>query len=765
MEGRGFKTKDIYERFRIGFADGGLLTMPDLDKEKLKYLKEVGVVRENTSAPLSTGNTEHFFNCITFPIFDHANRAVGIYGRSISQGARVKHLYLKGKHKGVFNREASAKYDEVILTESIIDALSLITMGVENAQSIYGTNGFTEEHLELLKNGKSETIIIGFDNDKAGIKTGDDIKERLLKEGFKVKVIFPPLKEGELFKDWNEYLAGGGEAEAVKDAISEAEIFGEESGPEDPESSDEEQEDRDGFSAEKDGARYIFRTEEITYRVSGIKDMFAASLRVNVKAELNRESTEIYYDTLNLYSAKSRSAFSASLGRVFFLEPRRIEKDLVMMLEYLEKEWEENMKSDDTKDEKDRMTEEDIKLGMDFLKNPDIFDEILKDMNTLGYIGEDLNKLLMYIAASSRKLDDPMSVLVMSQSASGKSMLVDSIKALIPEEDVIAVTSLSDQALNYIKDLNHKFLTLGEAVHSEVIEHQLREMLSSRELSRLVTMKNESTGQMESQLIKTKAIVATAMSTTDHNINPENASRYFMVHTDESKEQTRRIHEAQRGKYTLERVNEKTRLIPQIIRKHHAAQRLLKKVIIINPFSEYLDFPANLMRTRRDHDRFIDLITCICFIRQYQKEAKLNDGIRHIECDLIDYKTSFNIMINGVLSSTMMELPQGVMDLYEQLRDLARKLGKEKKLCPEEVSFTQREIREKTGLGHNWVKKNLRILVDYEYLTVVKGGGERTKGHYSLREDAPIEELNLSMIPSPEEVKKMIEEGEKLSLK
>jgi len=78
-------------------------------------------------------------------------------------------------------------------------------------------------------------------------------------------------------------------------------------------------------------------------------------------------------------------------------------------------------------------------------------------------------------------------VIVSSQSASGKSYLIDTVKALMPPEDVVSMTSLSDQALNYLGEdaLMHKFLIMGEAVHAESVEHQIREMLSGKELSRL----------------------------------------------------------------------------------------------------------------------------------------------------------------------------------------------------------------------------------------------------------------------------------------
>jgi DNA primase len=141
---RGLTKSDLFKAFQIGFSDGSLISM--LSEGQKEALKDAGILNDK-------GN-EHFYNCITFPIFDEAGQPVGIYGRSINEESSVKHLYLKGQHKSVFNRKASKVYDEIILTECIIDALSLIETGFENVQSIYGTKGFTDEHLKILKDDR-----------------------------------------------------------------------------------------------------------------------------------------------------------------------------------------------------------------------------------------------------------------------------------------------------------------------------------------------------------------------------------------------------------------------------------------------------------------------------------------------------------------------------------------------------------------------------------------------------------------------------------
>lgn len=505
----------------------------------------------------------------------------------------------------------------------------------------------------------------------------------------------------------------------------------------------------------RDGLFEIFTLGELTYRVGGVKPLFVTSLRVNIRVSAESGS---YYDSLDLYVARARTGFALAVGRSFGVEAARVEKDLVLILETLETQRDRQLEEGSRKPEKE-LSEADRQAGLELLKDPRLFERIDADLSALGYVGERLNKWLLYLCASSRKLDDPISVLILSQSASGKSFLVDCVKKLMPADEVVAVTSLSDQALNYIADLMHKFLVLGEAVHGEVVEHQIREMLSGKELSRLVTIKDPETGKMASRVMRTPVVVASVMSGTSHNINPENASRAFVINTDESRDQTKAIHQNQRTKYSLERLTEGGQEVGQIIRSHQAAQRLLTKVGIVNEFAPLLDFPTNLMRLRRDHDRFLDLIACVAYLRQYQKPARQVGGKNYITCDLEDYQVAYRIMVEGVLSSTVRELPKGAVGLYEDLRSWVRKEATRQGLGPGEIAFTQRQAREVTGLSHTWVQQGLKQLVDYEYLAQVGGRGPRSKGVYKLRGDEGIVGADLSMIPTPEAMAAKLKEG------
>ena len=84
-----------------------------------------------------------------FPIFDLAGNVAGMYGRKINDNLRAgtpMHTYLPGPHRGVWNEEALVASKEIILCESIIDALTFWCAGFRNVTASYGVNGFTDDH-------------------------------------------------------------------------------------------------------------------------------------------------------------------------------------------------------------------------------------------------------------------------------------------------------------------------------------------------------------------------------------------------------------------------------------------------------------------------------------------------------------------------------------------------------------------------------------------------------------------------------------------
>ena len=751
LKKRGFSNPALYERFQIGFADGGLNLM--IGESQKQALTEVGILNEK--------GIEHFLNCLVFPILDDNQNVVSFYGRDIYDSSGFKHRYLKGPHKGVFNRKASKVYDEIILAECVIDALSLIETGFENVQAIYGANGFTEEHLEILKSDRVKTVVIALDNDEAGQKASEVLKERLISEGFRVKIISPFNGLVPEVKDWNEALTTGtpdGKFDreelrtTLKTLIGQTAIF-------------EKEDELSPFKVREEKGQYYFTYSDnsvpITYRLTGVREMFVNSLRVTVKAE---SCGDYFIDTVDFYLYRSRSNFAVHLANQFGMETKRIEKDLLDILEYLEKRKDEKLEKE--KPSKIELTEDDRQAGLELLKSPTLFEDIVKDMNVLGYAGEDVNKQLVYLAGTSRLMPKPLSVYIQSGAGSGKSYLIETVLKLMPPEKVNSITSASDRAFNYLEEekLLDCILAMGEALHNEEIEGDIRQMQSENMISRSVTQKDQKTGELKTVEVKKKVRLCFMMTSTALKLNPENASRCLVLNVDESRTQTERVMDLQRYKRTFNGYLENRHVVPGITRKHISAQRMLKAQNIFNPFSQALKFPLVKSIMRRAHEQFLTMIDSVCFLQQYKKgpvalyDPYAKEEIQGLECGLDDYGIARRLFIDGGILTNIYDFPAGMVELYEEMRKLARKRASKGGIKVTETSIIQTDIRGLTDLSNESVKRYVRMLVEFEFLKIVGGKQHGTRFSYCLREDAPIKGLELEgMIPTAEEMAAVVE--------
>lgn len=736
LESRGLTDKKVWRQYRIGYSDGSLpAKLSGVQKEACK---KKGI--------LSSKGNEVFARTIIVPLLDEDHKVVSLYGRAVTASAPIPHRYLAGPRTGLVNGKALTVYPEgIILTESIIDALSLAQVGIQNVLASYGTGGVSEQFIERLVQARVAEVVIAFDADEAGRTAAGKIAKRLGEAGIRVRTIEPAGA-----KDWNELLVAGMlTKEGIQSQIEAARLS--EEGP---------AQAAEQVLIQKEGVKHRILIADRTYLALGVKELFATSLRINLRID---SPSGRYLDNVDLYSARSRGAYAAGASAVTGTDAKRLEKDLLLIVEKLETLRDQVLRSDDEGPEP--LCEEDRLLGLELLRDPDIATRIIEDLSACGYVGEQTNKLLVYLAATSRKLSDPLSVMVISESASGKSRLIEAVSDLMPQADVVSMTSLSDQALNYLPEdgLLHKFLVMGEAMHSPVIELQIREMLSAKELSRLVTIKDPKSGLMTSKMVRKKVLVSVALSSTNYAVNPENASRFFIVNTDESEDQTRRIHEQQRQKYSLKQIAAGVTEGREIKRAHHAAQRLLEPYRIVNPFATFLDFPSRLMRARRDHERFLDLIACVAHLRQYQKEVKQVGGeegkepVSYIECDIEDYRIAYRIMV-GVLPTTLSNFPASAQDFYEQFRKVIRNKAAEDGLEPVEVSVTQRELRERTGVSHDTIKRSLRKLIEYEYLRFAGGlAAPGSRRRYALVSDQDLSIADPTGLPDPREIEEKLQ--------
>jgi hypothetical protein len=88
------------------------------------------------------------------------------------------------------------------------------------------------------------------------------------------------------------------------------------------------------------------------------------------------------------------------------------------------------------------------------LASPLFFNEFLLAEEKAGLVGEKKNALVLLIVVVSRLLRRPLNALVKGSSAAGKNWLVSRIFLLMPLGRVRELSSLSERAWNYLKNLS-----------------------------------------------------------------------------------------------------------------------------------------------------------------------------------------------------------------------------------------------------------------------------------------------------------------------
>jgi DNA primase len=192
LQSRGLQSPEIIDRFKLGFANRTLgLRLPAKNRaagaELRGRLQKLGVYRES--------GHEHFNGSLVIPVLNIDGEVVEMYGRKITSNLREgtpDHLYLPGAHAGVWNEEALAASKEIILCESLIDALSFWCAGFRNVTASYGVNGFTADHRTAFEKHGTERVYIAYDRDEAGDKAARELAAELIRTGIECfRMLFP----------------------------------------------------------------------------------------------------------------------------------------------------------------------------------------------------------------------------------------------------------------------------------------------------------------------------------------------------------------------------------------------------------------------------------------------------------------------------------------------------------------------------------------------------------------------------------------------
>lgn len=345
--------------------------------------------------------------------------------------------------------------------------------------------------------------------------------------------------------------------------------------------------------------------------------------------------------------------------------------------------------------------------GIDFLKKKNVLKRLNEQIGKAGIVGEENSRLLLFLIIISYMNKSPIHAIIQGSSGSGKTLIISKIADLMPQEDVLRFTRITESSLyNWGEfDLFRKIIIIEDLDGlKEDALYALRELISNQFLSSSVSIKDKK-GNNKSAKKEVKGQFSSLSATTKGETYEDNMSRSFLIAVDESKEQTQRIIQYQNqrnaGEIDKEEQEKAIGYMQEIVRN-------LKYYEVINPYATKLQLPEKVHKIRRLNEMYQAVIKQVTFLNQYQR--KLTEQGKLIT-EIEDIEQATEILFESIVLKVD-ELDGSLRQFFERLK---------KFLKNKENEFTQRDIRQELGISKTQLQRYINSLLELEYIKY-KGG-------------------------------------------
>jgi len=413
--------------------------------------------------------------------------------------------------------------------------------------------------------------------------------------------------------------------------------------------------------------------------LGGIKITRLDRMKVTLKVVHKDKATLPIWHSLDLYNHAQREQAINNISEVFELGVQSTTNMLAQLTGALEDYRIKKIEALQPKQDKQpEMTPAQRQAAINELKKPNLLQRTSQLIAMSGIVGETTNSLIAYLVYCTRKQTVPLHVMFLGSSGSGKTYLQEKISELIPQEEKIEITQITENALYYFK------------------QHELQ--------NKLILIED-----LDGAL------------TTKEKIYEDNANRCLLLYTDQSKDQDKCINEYQTKLAAGEINRQREQQVKELFKN---IQRVLQPIAVINPYAKHIQLPEQVFKPRRTMTLLLGFIEAVAFYHQYQREVKKNAaGELYIEATVQDIEAAFNLL-KDVLFSRSDELTKAARNFLEQLKRYLQDGNLE--------NFTPQQIRAAFRLQPRTLQRYIRELHQYGYIKLVSGYKHRKGYEYSI---------------------------------
>jgi len=454
---------------------------------------------------------------------------------------------------------------------------------------------------------------------------------------------------------------------------------------------------------------YIFSSDTLELHVlGGLSIAGLDRMRVTLKVNKVDDPFHAIRHNIDLYNSNGVEKLVRKLAEYLEIGTSIIRRALQQLINLLEQHRLELLAKENEEEVFEyQLTKKERRQAMDILRSDKLIEKTNKLIGVSGVIGEERNRLLMYLIFTSRKTASPLQCISYGKSGSGKTHLQSKVAELIPEEDKVEMTVLSANAFYYFKrnELKNKLVLIEDMDGAEEVLYPLRELQTKKRITKSVVQKGVG-GEGKTKSLTVEGPVSVAGCTTQESVYEDNSNRSFLLYIDESEEQDDRIMAYQRAE-SAGRTNKQDEIDAQKILQN--VQRLLKPVRVINPFAEYLILPKSVFKPRRSNAHYLQFIEAITFYCQWQRDKKYDEhtGEEYIETTLEDIKVA-NDLIKDILLRKSDPLNGATRNYLESLKTHLN--------TKKNTLFTNQEIRRELRIKESTLRRYHQLLLQEGYI-------------------------------------------------
>ena len=269
-----------------------------------------------------------------------------------------------------------------------------------------------------------------------------------------------------------------------------------------------------------------------------------------------------------------------------------------------------------------------------------------------NFVGDVRDFKLCYLTQASvlhahieNNLARPLGSFIVGDTSTGKTELLYSVSKLFPSGMKINLTSMSSKALMYACQYDQTYL------NGKIILVEEMKGLDDQELQyllRILVTKGRAThftvqgGQSETiEIVGGISLQSTGLP--NDKLRDDTMNRMVRMSTDSSYEQTKKVVDHIKGRYSRKLRKTENGLDPEL---YHDFFRGLKAYRVDIPFADEIEFDGKTPEQRRKAKIFLDLLSTVTLLNQHKR--RFEDGY------LIAEKEDFEILY-GLISQNEIE--------------------------------------------------------------------------------------------------------------